>query len=105
MLLILFISKSTITVIIKTAIVLFLVGFCGLIFSRQNLILVLMSFELMLMSVNLLIYSFILYLDCFIGYLILFFILTCAAAETAIGLAFLIMYHRSLKSNSTKNKK
>jgi NADH-quinone oxidoreductase subunit K len=75
-------------------VVLFLIGMWGLILNRKNLILIIMSIEILLLSVNFLFILFSMTLDDFFGQVISLFILTVAAAESAIGLAILVIYYR-----------
>ena len=73
---------------------LFLLGIWGIVLNRKNIIIMLMSLELMLLAVNV---NFILcsiYLDDFIGQIFALLVLTVAAAESAIGLAILVVYSR-----------
>jgi NADH-quinone oxidoreductase subunit K len=72
----------------------FIFGICGIILNRKNIIIVLMSIELMLLAVNLNFIIFSVYLDDLIGQLFALFVLTVAAAESAIGLAILVIYYR-----------
>ena len=76
------------------AMILFLIGITGIVLNRKNILIMLMSVELMLLAVN---FNFILYsvyLDDAIGQLFAVLILTVAAAESAIGLAILVVYYR-----------
>lgn len=73
---------------------LFLLGIWGIFFNRKNIIIMLMSIELMLLAVNLNLLVFSVYLDDIIGQLFALFVLTVAAAESAIGLALLVVYYR-----------
>ena len=73
---------------------LFLLGIWGIFFNRKNIIIMLMSIELMLLAVNLNFLVFSVYLDDLIGQLFALFVLTVAAAESAIGLALLAVYYR-----------
>jgi len=76
------------------AMILFLIGIAGIVLNRKNILIMLMSVELMLLAVN---FNFILYsvyLDDAIGQLFAVLILTVAAAESAIGLAILVVYYR-----------
>jgi NADH-quinone oxidoreductase subunit K len=73
---------------------LFLIGMLGLFISRKNLILILMCIELMLLAVNLNFIVFSVYLDDLMGQIFALFVLTVAAAESAIGLAILVVYYR-----------
>jgi NADH-quinone oxidoreductase subunit K len=73
---------------------LFLIGIIGIFLTRRNIIIVLMSIELMLLSINLLFIFFSIYLDDILGQLFSLYILTIAAAESAIGLALIVIYYR-----------
>ena len=73
---------------------LFCIGLFGIIFNRQNLIIILMSIELILLSINLNFIFFSVYLDDILGEIFALIILTVAAAESAIGLAIMIVYFR-----------
>ena len=76
------------------SVILFLIGICGLFVVRTNIIVILMSLELMLFSVNINFITFSVFLDDFIGQVFSFLVLTVAAAESAIGLAILVVYYR-----------
>jgi len=70
------------------------ISLIGILITRKNLIIIIMSIELMLLSISL---SFIfssLYLDDCLGQIIALYILTIAAAETSIGLALIVLYYR-----------
>jgi NADH-quinone oxidoreductase subunit K len=73
---------------------LFFIGLSGIIFNRRNILIILMCIELVLLSLNLNFILFSVYLDDLYGQLFSFFILTIAAAESAIGLAIIIIYYR-----------
>jgi NADH:ubiquinone oxidoreductase subunit K len=73
---------------------LFLLGIWGIFLNRKNIIIMLMSIELMLLAVNLNFLLFSVYLDDCIGQLFALLVLTVAAAESAIGLALLVVYYR-----------
>jgi NADH-quinone oxidoreductase subunit K len=83
-----------ITYILNIAITLFLIGVLGLVLNKKNILITLMSIELMLLAINLNFVIFSIYLDDIIGYIFVIFILTIAAAESAIGLAILTVYYR-----------
>jgi NADH-quinone oxidoreductase subunit K len=73
---------------------LFFFGLAGIFLNKKNIMLILMSVELMLLSLN---FGFLIiasYIDDQIGQLFAVFIITIAAAESAIGLAILIVYFR-----------
>jgi NADH:ubiquinone oxidoreductase subunit K len=83
--------------------IVFLIGISGIILNRQNIIIMLMSIELMLLAVNLNFIIFSVYLDDIMGQLFALLVLTIAAAESAIGLAILVVYYRVLGTISTSN--
>jgi len=74
--------------------VLFMVGVLGLVLNRKNILIILMSIELMLLAVDLNFVVFSVYLDDILGQMFALIILTIAAAESAIGLAILVVYYR-----------
>src|SRR3989338_3901653 len=76
------------------SIILFILGILGIFITRKNIIIILMSIELMLLSVNFNFIIFSVYLDDIIGQLFSLLILTVSAAESAIGLAILVIYYR-----------
>ena len=80
--------------ILNIVIALFLIGVLGLVLNRKNILITLMSIELMLLAINLNFVIFSIYLDDITGYVFVLFILTIAAAESAIGLAVLTIYYR-----------
>ncbi|RTL55886.1 MAG: NADH-quinone oxidoreductase subunit NuoK [Rhodocyclaceae bacterium] len=77
---------------------LFCIGVVGIFLNRKNLIVLLMAIELMLLAVNLNFVAFSHYLHDTAGQLFVFFILTVAAAESAIGLAILVVLFRNLST-------
>jgi NADH-quinone oxidoreductase subunit K len=80
------------------AAILFAISIVGIFLNRKNLIIILMSIELMLLSVNINFIAFSHYLQDLAGQVFVFFILTVAAAESAIGLAILVVLFRNLKT-------
>ena len=76
--------------------VLFAISVIGLVLNRKNLIVLLMAIELMLLAVNLNFVAFSHYLGDTAGQIFVFFILTVAAAESAIGLAILVVLFRNI---------
>jgi len=76
----------------------FAVGVVGIFLNRKNLIILLMAIELMLLAVNMNFIAFSHALGDVSGQVFVFFILTVAAAESAIGLAILVALFRNLKS-------
>ena len=78
--------------------ILFTMAIAGIFINRRNLILLLMCIELMLLAVNFNFIAFSRYLGDETGQVFVFFILTVAAAEAAIGLAILVVLFRSKRS-------
>jgi NADH-quinone oxidoreductase subunit K len=94
--------------ILNIVIALFLIGVLGLVLNRKNILITLMSIELMLLAINLNFVLFSIYLDDITGYVFVLFILTIAAAESAIGLAILTIYYRlknTIRMDRIKNVK
>ena len=77
---------------------LFALAVIGLFLNRKNLIVLLMAIELMLLAVNMNFVAFSHYLGDMHGQVFVFFILTVAAAESAIGLAILVLLFRNRAS-------
>ncbi len=80
------------------AAILFSLSVAGIFINRKNIIVILMSIELMLLAVNMNFIAFSHYLNDTAGQIFVFFILTVAAAEAAIGLAILIVLFRKRHS-------
>jgi NADH-quinone oxidoreductase subunit K len=78
--------------------ILFSISIVGIFLNRKNVIIVLMAIELMLLAVNLNFVAFSHYLQDTAGQIFVFFILTVAAAESAIGLAILVVLFRNIRS-------
>jgi NADH-quinone oxidoreductase subunit K len=78
--------------------ILFAISVVGIFLNRKNLLVLLMTIELMLLAVNMNFVAFSHFLGDLSGQIFVFFILTVAAAESAIGLAILIVLFRNLKS-------
>ena len=78
--------------------VLFAIGIVGIFLNRKNVIILLMAIELMLLAVNMNFVAFSHYLQDISGQIFVFFILTVAAAEAAIGLAILVVLFRNLRT-------
>ena len=77
---------------------LFAISVIGIFLNRKNVLILLMAIELMLLAVNLNFIAFSHYLNDLAGQVFVFFILTVAAAESAIGLAILVLLFRNLKT-------
>ncbi|MBL09937.1 MAG: NADH-quinone oxidoreductase subunit NuoK [Acidiferrobacteraceae bacterium] len=78
--------------------ILFSIGIVGIVLNRRNLVVMLMAIELILLAINLNFVSFSFYLEDLSGQVFVLFILTVAAAESAIGLAILIVVFRNRRT-------
>ncbi|MGV3626226.1 MAG: NADH-quinone oxidoreductase subunit NuoK [Betaproteobacteria bacterium] len=78
--------------------VLFAISVIGIFLNRKNVIVLLMAIELMLLAVNMNFIAFSHFLGDISGQVFVFFILTVAAAESAIGLAILVVLFRNLNT-------
>jgi NADH-quinone oxidoreductase subunit K len=74
--------------------ILFVIGCFGMFLSRKHLLVILIALELMLLSININLVVFSVILDDILGQIYALAILSVAAAETAIGLALLVIYYR-----------
>ena len=75
--------------------IIFTISVIGIFLNRKNIIVLLMALELMLLSVNINFITFSYFLNDIHGQIFVFFILTVAAAEAAIGLAIIVVYFRN----------
>ena len=75
--------------------ILFTLGILGIFLNRKNIIVILMSIELILLSVSINFVTFSAFLGDLFGQVFVMFVLTVAAAESAIGLAILMVYFRN----------
>ncbi len=80
--------------------ILFTIGLFGFFLNRRNLLILLMSVELILLSANMNFVAFSTWFGDTAGQVFVFFVLTVAAAEAAIGLAILVLLFRNLNSIS-----
>ena len=80
---------------LSVAAILFMLGIFGIFLNRKNVIIILMSVELMLLAVNINLVAFAHFANDLVGQVFALFILTVAAAETAIGLAIIVVYYRN----------
>ena len=90
--------QPTLTHYLVLGAILFAISVIGIFLNRRNVLLMLMAIELMLLAVNLNFVAFSHYLNDAAGQIFVFFILTVAAAESAIGLAILVLAFRTLRS-------
>jgi NADH-quinone oxidoreductase subunit K len=91
-------TAPTLTHYLVVAALLFTISVIGIFLNRRNVIILLMTIELMLLAVNLNFIAFSSYLGDISGQVFVFFILTVAAAESAIGLAILVVLFRNVGS-------
>ena len=83
---------------LSLAAIIFAIGIIGIVINRKNIIIVMMCTELLLISVNFNFIAFSYFNQDMAGQIFVFFILTVAAAEAAIGLAILVALYRTKKS-------
>jgi len=88
----------TLTQVLILAAIMFSISVAGIFLNRKNLIILLMCIELMLLSVNINFIAFSYYMGDLAGQVFVFFILTVAAAEAAIGLAILVVLFRNKRT-------
>ena len=93
-----FFTAPTLSQYLVLGAILFAISMAWIFLNRKNVIILLMAIELMLLAVNLNFIAFSYYLDDTAGQIFVFFILTVAAAESAIGLAILVLLFRSVGS-------
>jgi NADH-quinone oxidoreductase subunit K len=80
---------------LSVAAILFTLGIFGIFLNRKNIIIILMSIELILLAVNINLVAFSTQLGDIVGQIFALIVLTVAAAETAIGLAILVVLYRN----------
>ncbi len=85
----------TLSNVLVLAALLFCISVAGIFLNRKNILIILMCIELMLLSVNMNFIAFSYFLGDINGQIFVFFILTVAAAESAIGLAILVGLFRN----------
>ena len=88
----------TLPMVLTLAGILFAIAIAGIFLNRKNVILLLMCVELMLLAVNFNFIAFSRFLGDLAGQIFVFFILTVAAAESAIGLAILVVLFRERRT-------
>ena len=97
----------SINYILSLTAIVFFIGLFGVILNRKNILTILMSIELLLLGVNLNFATLSIYLDDVIGHIFVIFILTIAAAESAIGLAIITVFYKlknSIELNPIKKR-
>lgn len=95
-------SSLTLGHFLSVGAILFAISVVGIFINRKNLIVLLMAIELMLLAVNMNFVAFSYFLGDMHGQVFVFFILTVAAAESAIGLAILVLLFRNKSSISVE---
>ena len=90
-----FVSAPTLSHYLVLGAILFAISIAGIFLNRKNVIVLLMAIELMLLAVNMNFVAFSSFLGDMAGQVFVFFILTVAAAESAIGLAILVVLFRN----------
>ena len=83
--------------------IIFSIGIAGIFLNRKNIVVILMCIELILLAVNINLVAFSIYLQDIVGQVFTMFILTVAAAESAIGLAIIVVYFRNTGSIQVEN--
>jgi NADH-quinone oxidoreductase subunit K len=91
-------SQPTLAHYLALGAILFAISVVGIFLNRRNVLIILMAIELMLLAVNLNFIAFAHFLGDSAGQVFVFFILTVAAAESAIGLAILVLLFRNVGS-------
>lgn len=82
--------------------IVFFIGLLGIVLNRKNILIIIMSIELLLLAVNLNFATFSIYYDDVVGQIFVLFILSIAAAESAIGLAIITVFYRLKNSIQLK---
>jgi len=93
-----YLSQPTLAHYLVLGAILFAISVIGIFLNRRNVLIMLMAIELMLLAVNLNFIAFSRFLGDTSGQIFVFFILTVAAAESAIGLAILVLLFRNVGS-------
>lgn len=88
--------------LVATGLIVFGIGLTGIFFNRRLVISILLAVELTLLSINLLMLSFAAAMDDLTGVLFALYILCVAAAESAIGLALIILWYRVRRTVSVQ---
>ena len=84
----------SLNILVTVSTIIFLFGALGLVLNKRNLLIILMSIELMLVGLNLNFIFFSVYLDDIMGQVFALYVITVAAAESAIGLAIFTIYYK-----------
>jgi NADH-quinone oxidoreductase subunit K len=95
-------SSHYVNILLTSGLIVFSIGIAGIFFNRTFVISILLSIELTLLSINLLFLTFAALMDDLIGVLFALYILCVAAAESAVGLALIILWYRIRHSVSVQ---
>ena len=95
-------GSDTLNLLVTTSLIVFGIGFTGIFFNRRLVISILLAIELTLLSINLLMLSLASSMEDFVGVVFALYILCVAAAESAIGLALIIIWYRVRRTVSVQ---
>lgn len=95
-------GSDTFNQLIITGLIVFWIGLTGIFFNRRLVISILLAVELTLLSINLLMLSFAAAMEDLVGVMFALYILCVAAAESAIGLALIIIWYRVRRTVSVQ---
>jgi NADH-quinone oxidoreductase subunit K len=97
-----FSGSNTLNLLISTGFIVFWIGLTGIFFNRRLVISILLAVELTLLSINLLMLTFAASMEDLVGVIFALYILCVAAAESAIGLALIIIWYRVRRTVSVQ---
>lgn len=97
-----FTGSTTLNLLIITGLVVFWIGLTGIFFNRRLVISILLAVELTLLSINLLMLSVAATMNDLVGVMFALYVLCVAAAESAIGLALIIIWYRVRRTVSVQ---
>lgn len=97
-----FSGSNTFNLLISTGFIVFWIGLTGIFFNRRLVISILLAVELTLLSINLLMLTFAASMEDLVGVVFALYILCVAAAESAIGLALIIIWYRVRRTVSVQ---
>lgn len=95
-------GSCTLNLLIGTGFIVFCIGLTGIFFNRRLIISILLAVELTLLSINLLMLTFAASMEDLVGVIFALYILCVAAAESAIGLALIIIWYRVRRTVSVQ---
>jgi NADH-quinone oxidoreductase subunit K len=95
-------SGHSVNILLTTSLIVFGIGLIGIFFNRTLVISILLAVELTLLSINLLWLTFAATMDDFVGVVFALYVLCVAAAESAIGLALIIIWYRIRRTVSVQ---